>query len=562
MHANKILNIASVHTPSRDNLSKELGISKILSQILANRGITTAAEAEKFLNPDLKDLFDPYCFSDMPKAVELVKRAAENSKSVMIFGDYDVDGVTSVAVLKKALSRLGIKAAHYIPHRIKEGYGLNKNIARIAAEQNIGLLITVDCGTNSYEEIKQLRKHNIEVVITDHHESSRNDKSPASALINPKVEGSGYKYRDLAGVGVAFKFAQAITGEKLFDELDLVSLGTVTDIVPLNGENRIIVKNGLGRIVASKKVGLQALIESSGIKNKKITPTFVSYILGPRLNASGRMGDADLSLSLLLSDDEKEAAALAKEIEAHNRQRQKIEGKIMSEAENLINSEVNFKEHKVIVIAKEDWHHGVIGIVASKLANRFYRPTILISLSQDLCKGSGRSIKNFHLFQALLDCKDHLENFGGHQYAVGLVIARDNIEEFKKKINRLAEEKLMLEDLLPSLHIDIELPLSDLSENIIEELEKLEPFGEGNPGPLFYSRALKLRGEPQVLGRGTLKFWVNDGNVTYQAIGFGMSNLKDSLTGADSFDLIYTPRMDSWNGRVSAILEITDIFFK
>jgi single-stranded-DNA-specific exonuclease len=234
----------------------------------------------------------------------------------------------------------------------------------------------------------------------------------------------------------------------------------------------------------------------------------------------------------------------------------------MSEAEDLISSEINFKEHKVIVIAKEDWHHGVIGIVASKLANRFYRPTILISLSQGLCKGSGRSIKNFHLFQALLDCKGCLENFGGHQHAVGLVIARDNIEEFKKTINRLAEEKLLLEDLLPSLHIDIELPLSDLSENIIEELEKLEPFGEGNPGPLFYSRALKLRGEPQVLGRGTLKFWVNDGNVIYQAIGFGMSSLKDSLIGADSFDLIYTPRIDSWNGRVSVILEITDIFFK
>ncbi len=562
MHANKILNIASSDFRLQHTLSQELGISIILSQILANRGISGPEEAEKFLNAGLKDLLDPYSFADMSRAVELVKKAAKASEPVMIFGDYDVDGVTSVALLKTALLKLGIKAAHHIPHRIKEGYGLNKDILQIARNKNIKLLITVDCGTNSHEEIKELRKRNIEVIITDHHEPSRDNKTSASALINPKVEGCGYKYRDLAGVGVAFKFVQAITGEKLFDELDLVSLGTIADVVPLRRENRIIAKEGLPRITRTKRVGLAALIESSGIKDKKITPTFVSFILGPRLNASGRMSDADLSLRLLLTEDEAEARSIAKEIEAHNRQRQKIEERIMNEAENLINSEVNFKEHKVIVIAKEDWHQGVIGIVASKLADRFYRPTILISLTEDLCKGSGRSIKNFHLFQALSDCKDYLENFGGHQHAAGLVIARDNIAEFKKTINRLAEERLMLEDLLPSLQIDIELPLSDLDEKMIAELERLEPFGEGNPEPLFYSRALKLRGEPQILGRGTLKFWVTDGKATYQAIGFGMSNLKDSLTGADSFDLIYTPRMDDWNGEASAILEITDIFFK
>jgi len=562
MHANKILNIVSSDSRLQQTLSQELGISKILSQILVNRGINNAQDAEKFLNPGLGDLLDPYTFADMHKAVELVKNAAKERQEVMIFGDYDVDGVTSVALLKNALAKIGIKAVHYIPHRIKEGYGLNKNVLQIAKQENIKLFITVDCGTNSHEEIKQLRKHNIEVIITDHHEPSEKHKSEASAVINPKTLDSGYKYRDLAGVGVAYKLAQAVTAEKLFEDLDLVSLGTVSDIVPLGGENRIIVKHGLGCIAKSKKVGLQALIESSGIKNKRITPTFVGYILGPRLNASGRMGNADLSLNLLLSDDVKEATAMAKEIEAHNRQRQKIEAKIMQEAEALINREVNFKEHKVIVIAKEDWHQGVIGIVASKLADRFYRPTILISLTEDLCKGSGRSIKNFHLFQALLDCKDYLENFGGHQHAAGLVIARDNIEEFKKTINRLAHEQLMLEDLLPSLQVDIELPLADLNQKAIEELERLEPFGKGNPQPLFYSRALKLRGEPQILGKGTLKFWVTDGDTTYQAIGFGMSNLKDSLTAAASFDLIYTPRMDSWGGEANAILEITDIFFK
>jgi single-stranded-DNA-specific exonuclease len=562
MPANKILNIASTHAHLQDTLSKELHISGILAQVLVNRGINSLKEAEKFLNVDLNHLLDPHDFADMSKAVEIIKKAGSRRQRVMIFGDYDVDGVTAVALLKSALSKVGIDADHYIPHRIKEGYGLSKNILNIVRNKNIKLLITVDCGTNSHEQIKELRRHNIEVIITDHHEPTEPFKSPASALINPKLKNCGYKYRDLAGVGVAYKLTQAITGEKLFDDLDLVSLGTITDIVPLTGENRIITKEGLRRICQTKNLGLKALIESSGIKDKRITPHFVSYILGPRLNASGRMEHADISLNLLMSNDEAEVSRLAKVLEGYNRQRQKIEEKILSEAEALIDKEVNFKEHKVIVIAKEDWHQGVIGIVASKLAERFYRPTILISLTEDLCKGSGRSIKNFHLFHALLECKEFLETFGGHSHAVGLMITKDNIEDFKQTINRLAHEKLLLEDLLPSLNIDMELSLSDLDEKIITELEALEPFGAGNPEPLFYSRSLKLRGEPLVLGRATLKFWVTDGEVTYQAIGFGMGNFKDSLNQADAFDLIYTPRLDNWGGEEKILLEIKDIFFR
>jgi len=563
LRSHKILKIASPDIHLQNTLSREIGISKILAQLLINRSINNAQEAEKFLNASPDHLLDPYLFSDMQNAVNLIKKAAKNKKRVMIFGDYDVDGLTALTLLKEALSKICPETVHYIPHRIKEGYGLNKNIIHFARQKEITLLITVDCGTNSNEEIQELRRHNIDVIVTDHHEPVNHDIALcASAIINPKIKESRYKYRDLAGVGVAYKLCQAITGKKLLEDLDLVSLGTIADVVPLTGENRVMVKEGLLKLAHTKRPGLKALIETSRIKGKKITTGFVSFILGPRINASGRMDTAETALNLLMSESDDEASELARTLEMFNRQRQKIEEKILEEAHDLIDREINFKEHKIIVIAKENWHQGVLGIVASKLADKFYRPTIVISKVGALCKGSGRSIKNFHLFKALLECKDFLKTFGGHSHAVGLIITSDNIEGFRNKINRLAKEKLVLEDLLPSLEIDMELFLSDLNQEIITEFERLEPFGTGNPEPLFYTRNLKVRGQPQVLSRNTLKFWVTDGRITSQVIGFGMASFKDSLTNADSFDLVYTPKIDDWHGRASVLLEGKDIFFR
>jgi single-stranded-DNA-specific exonuclease len=498
----------------------------------------------------------------MPKAVSLIKQAAKNKDKVMVFGDYDVDGLTALALLKDTLRKIGVDAAHYLPHRIKEGYGLSKNILNVARQQNIKLLITVDCGISNHKEIEELKRHNIDVIITDHHEPQGLKLPPASSIINPKVKESNYKFRDLAGVGVAYKLAQALSNSALLEDLDLVSLGTIADVVPLTGENRIIAKEGLLRLSKTRRPGLRALIENAGIENKKITSTFIGFILGPRINASGRMDSAEISLKLLMSDSQDEAERLAKIVEAHNRQRQKIENKILDEAEDLINKEINFKDHRVIVLAKEDWHQGVLGIVASKLADRFYRPTIVISLSEGLCKGSARSIKNFHLFDALLECKEFLSSFGGHAHAAGLVINKEKIKDFKSTINRLAHNRLTLEDLLPSLDVDMQIEFSDLNEEVISELERLEPFGTGNPEPLFYTRRLRLKGEPQILGRETLKFWVSDGAFTYQAIGFGMSSFKDSLTQANSFDLVYTPRLDTWQDNLAVLLEVRDMFFK
>jgi single-stranded-DNA-specific exonuclease len=562
MHKHKILKISSPNVSLQHTFAKELGVSRILAQVLINRGINEVKQAENFLNADLGHLLDPYSFSDMHKAVKIIKRTAYDKEKIMIFGDYDVDGITSLALLEDTLKKMGLDVLHYLPHRVKEGYGLSKNILQLVKQKNIKVLITVDCGTNSHKEITELMRHNIAVIVTDHHESTDETLPPASSIINPKIKKSNYKFRDLAGVGVVYKLCQAITGSTLVDDLDLVCLGTIADVVPLTGENRIIAKEGLLRLPKTKRVGLRALIENAGIKERKFNSMYISFILGPRINASGRLDSAEVSLDLLMSQTKEEANRLADIVEVHNRQRQKIENKILEEAEDLINKEINFKDHKVIVIAKEDWHQGVLGIVASKLADKFYRPAIVISLDEDLCRGSGRSIKNFHLFHALLECKEFLSTFGGHAHAAGLVITRNSIEDFKRNINRLAHERLSLEDLLPSLDIDMELALSDLNEDIVSELERMEPFGTGNPEPLFYTKSLRLKGEPQILSRDTLKFWVTDGSITLQAIGFGMGNFKGSLLESVSFDLVYSPRIDNWREETALLLEIKDVFFK
>jgi len=553
--------------PTDCNLSKyfsaQLGISKILAQVLINRGISTVKDAQAFLNPDINNLMDPYLFADMEKAVCLIRKTILDKSPILVFGDYDVDGVTSVALLKNTLFNLGAQVFHYLPHRIKEGYGLSRNILHICREKNIKLLVTVDCGTSSFEQVEQLRRSGIEVIITDHHElSGSRGLAPANAVINPKIKSSCLPYEDLAGVGVVYKLCQALTDGYLLDDLDLVCLGTIADVVPLRGENRIITKFGLEALTDTARPGLKALMERARVYNKKMTSTFVSFILGPRINASGRMDTAEAALDLMFAKGKDRAEELANILETHNRRRQKEEGMILEEACELVNREINFKEHKIIVVAGDNWHQGVLGIVASKLADRFYRPSIVISRNSGFCKGSGRSIKNFHLFRALSECHELLETFGGHSHAVGLVVSSDKINDFKQKINTLAYERLDNEDLIPSLDIDMKIRLSDLDEELVESLKNLEPYGAGNPEPLFYTESLKLKSSPQVLGRDTIKFWASDGTASYQVIGFSKASSLSSLINCSSFDLVYTPRFDCWQGESSIILEIKDLSFK
>ncbi len=557
----RILNVLKQDEKLLSTLLQELPINEIIARLLINRGVTAPADAAVFLDAGLDKLCDPFLMPEMGKAVELVRRAASERRKVMIFGDYDVDGVTAVSLLQERLRVMGMEVYSSLPHRIKDGYGLNANAVKEAVEKRAGLFITVDCGINSRGEVAELRNNGIEVIVTDHHEPGGEKVSCASALLNPKVKGSGYPFRELAGVGVAYKLCQALARDRLEKDLDLVCLGTIADVVPLNGENRILVRHGLKRLSSTGRLGLKALMRVSGLSGKQLTSHSVGFILGPRINASGRMASADISLDLLSCEDEIQADSLAREIESFNRNRQRVESCIMEEAQALIDSEVNFKEQNVIVVAKEGWHHGVLGIVAAKLTDRFNRPTILISMGDKFCKGSGRSIRSFHLFNALCECGDFLDDFGGHSHAAGLVISRDNILDFRKRINDFARASLNIEDLMPAIDVDMQLPLSAATAELCAGLRAMEPFGAGNPEPLFLIRGLSLKGAPRLLRKDTLKFWATDGSNTLPAIGFGMGSLLASLESCDTFDLVCRPQIDEWYGEDSVILHVKEIVF-
>jgi single-stranded-DNA-specific exonuclease len=559
----KILNIAVPSPGLCASLSQSLRISPLTAQVLVNRGIHTPEQGREFLDPRLSALNDPFSFREMPLAVNFLKKAAREKLPALIFSDYDVDGVTSVAVLGAALKRMGIPVSHYIPHRVKEGYGLNAGVIGLVKRSGARLVVTADCGTNSTAIIAELRGQGVEVIVTDHHEASFSGDHPASAVLNPKVPGERYPFRELAGVAVAFKLAQAATGENLAGDLDLVALGTIADSVPLTGENRIFAKEGMARIAGTLRPGLASLIEVSGIAGRQIDTECISFMLAPRINASGRMDSAEKSLRLLMASDTEEARALAQELDQCNRLRQKTEAKMLEEAQAIIDREVNFKDHKVIVVAKEGWHAGCLGIVASKLADRFYRPAIMITLDgSGGCRGSGRSVGNFHLFAGLNHCSSLLADFGGHEHAVGMSIMPENIAEFRERLNRFAFEKLRAGDLIPSLEIDMEVRLGDLDQGFCAEMERLEPFGEGNQEPLFYSRGLSVKGQSRVMGRQALKFWVTDGSCTLPAIAFGMGPLKGSLDSSRELEIAFRPKIDRWQGRESLVLEIKEVFLK
>lgn len=558
----KIIRITQPNPQLQNNLAKELGIPRILAQVLINRGINSIQDAEKFLKPRLADLLSPWQLKDMDQAVERTIEAAKRKEKVLIFGDYDVDGITSVALLKTHLEGLGISTIHYIPHRIKEGYGLSPIAGNVAKSNGAKLIITVDCGINSFSVIEKLTKRGIDVIVTDHHEPQEKIPS-AKAVLNPKRHDCPYPYKKLSGVGVAYKFAQALTGSDLWDDMDLVALGTIADCVDLNGENRIIVSEGLKKLSTSPRLGIQALMETSGInKQMPLGTRAVSYILGPRINASARMDTAESALRLLLSQSIGEAQVLAKILNSHNRRRQKVEEGVFREASSLIDKEVNFKDHCVIVVSGQDWHPGVLGIVASRLMDKFYRPTILISEGSTYCRGSARSIRDFSIFDALVHCREYLEDFGGHKYAAGLVIAKENIQGFRHEINHFAQRVLLKEFLMPSIEVDMEVNLADLNEDLIYQLNNLEPFGPANREPIFYTRNLTLRGQPEVLSRDTLKFWLTDSKFTYPVIGFGLAALKQRLVDAHSLDLVFHPELDNWQGNEDLILEVKEIIFK
>ena len=402
-------------------LSNALKIHPIIAQILINRDVTDIEAARNFLYADLSKLHDPFLLADMDKAVSRIYKAKQKNEHVLIFGDYDADGVSSSALLRNTLKKLGIFVFNYIPHR-NEGYGLNHAIVEYAKEKNIKLLVAVDCGINAFLQVEALNREGIDVIIIDHHEPSQGLLPAAVAVINPKRQDCPYPYKGLASVGLAFKLAQALLEKTPVDELELVALGTITDVADLNGENRIFAKEGLARIERTKNHGLLALIDVARIKGKKMRPYFVSFILGPRINATGRMSSAEKSLSLLLSENAEEALKWAKAIEEENKSRQKMQSEVIEEALGIVEREVNFKDHRIIVVSKDGWHKGVLGIAAARIMDTYYRPTVVISTEEEIGVGSARSIDGFHIYDAFHHCADCLENFGGHMHAGGLTI--------------------------------------------------------------------------------------------------------------------------------------------
>ncbi|MDP3792078.1 MAG: single-stranded-DNA-specific exonuclease RecJ [Candidatus Omnitrophota bacterium] len=557
----RIWKIKDQNAAMQNSFYSELNISKITAQLLSNRGIDNVKDAGEFLACSLSSCHDPFLLKDMDKAVTRIKKAVCDKERILVYGDYDVDGMTSVAMLKQALLNLGATVETYIPNRLEEGYGLNTNAIKKAVNDGVSLIITVDCGISSFKEIEYAKALRIDVIVTDHHEIVNSRLPQAYAIINPLQESCNYPFKHLAGVGLAYKLVKALyEGTSFFAEdfLDLVSLGTIADIVPLIGENRILAKHGLDEINKRNRMGINALTEISGLSGKDISSGHIGFMLGPRINAMGRVGSPQKAIDLLLTDNKDEAAILAKVLDTENKNRQKIESRVLDEALSKLEREVNFKHHKVIVLGSVGWHAGVIGIVASRIADRFYRPTILISLDGKHGKGSGRSVEKFNLFNVMLQCKDLLIGFGGHEGACGLTIDKDRLDEFRDKINIEAEKCTHEDTFSQQLDIDMEIPLNMLTENVINEIESLAPFGEENPRPVFSSRNLVVKDGPRQIGKKGFKMWVTDNNVTCEAVNFGRNEILIPKTGS-GVDLAYMPSINDWQGVQSIQLELKDI---
>jgi len=546
----------------REKLSKELAISPVLAGLLMNRGLNSPAAIEKFLNCSRSSLHNPFMLKDMKKAVERIQKAIRQKENIMVYGDYDADGITAVAILTTFFKTEGVDADWYLPNRIDEGYGLNMEAAKFIKSKDITLLITVDCGTTDKEEIDFLNRHGIETIIIDHHEVQKENLPSALCIINPLQADCAYPFKELSGAGLAYKLVCALsgdTGHKNEEFLDLVAVGTVADVVPQTDENRVLTKLGLSKLSNTRRLGLKALMDAAGLYAKDIQTEHIGFVIGPRINVSGRIGSPDIALRLMLTQDAAEAKELADILNRENIFRQKLQEGIFKEALSKVEGEFNFKDHKVIVVWSEDWHPGVVGIVASKIADRFYRPAIVLSVRDNIAKGSGRSIENFHLFEAVHKCKNVLENFGGHDAACGVTVLKDNIERFRDAINNAAHTMISAEDLTPRLEIDMELALSSLDRELMEEIDKLGPFGTGNPEPLFLSRNIEIKSPPVQFGRNGIKMWVTDKKITCEAVCFNAFDMLGRAEESDRMDVVYVPKIRKQSGIDTFKLEVEDL---
>jgi len=537
-------------------------IPKVIVQILQNRGYNTVGKIEEFFAPSLTNLYDPFLMSGMEKAVDRIIKAVRNKEYILVHGDFDTDGITGVALLCHNLKKLGVDVDYYIPQRLVEGYGFSMGGINQALKNGCSLIITVDCGITATNEIVYAHKNNIDVIICDHHKP-KEALPPAYALLDPKLPGDNYPFKELAGVGVAFKMLQAIyeklrlPKEELYLDLDLVALGSVVDVVPLVDENRTIVKYGLKKIIKSKKVGFQALLEETGLK-RGLTAYHLGFIIGPRINACGRLRDAKEALELFLTKDTSHAAKLARDLSQDNTRRQEVETTIYSEAKGLIEQEGRDRD-RVILVGKQGWHEGVIGIVASRISEDYYRPTILLALKKDVAKGSARSIKDIDITEVLHSCAPLLIKFGGHSQAAGLEMKREGVAELRDCINRYAE-KFDDEIFKKRSLYDIELNLDEITDEVVYFLKFFEPTGAANPQPIFLGENFEVVGVPRVVGDKHLKFALRNREKALGAIAYNQAeNILNIEVGKTRVDCLYSVAEDSFLGKRKIVLKVKEM---
>lgn len=547
-------------------LALDLGVSETFARLLTNRGFTTLEQVHDFLEPSMDRLLDAFTMRDMDLAVTRVLRAVDDREQILVYGDYDVDGITSTSLLTATLTALGAKVSYFIPDRIRDGYGLSERGVDVARKRRVKLIITADCGITATNEVKLAKAAGIEVLVTDHHEPL-GELPEAVAVLNPKRRDCPYPFKDLAGVGVVFKLVQGLAARRpdllprsfVLGHLDLVALGTIADVVPLLGENRIFAKIGLEQLCTSEKPGIVALKEVAGLKTRRVESGHVAYILAPRINAAGRLGNAESGVRLLLSTEPGEAAIIAESLEEDNTNRKKIDESTLEDA--LVQLRRYGAElPPAIVLWSDRWHPGVLGIVASRLIERFHRPTILVACDGEEGKGSGRSVPGFDVHQALQECSDYLIGFGGHSYAAGLTIQAENLEAFRDRLCAVVTARIRPDDYIPKLAIDGPILLDDLNEDLVQFLDRLSPFGIGNAEPLFIADDVRLASPPMVVSRNHLKMSIRQNGREMDCIGFGMGHMAGPLaTEAGRISVAFVPTINVWQNRARLQLKLRDI---
>ncbi len=551
-------------------LAAELGISPLVARLLVNGDIKTVAEGKTYLYPTYADLHSPFKMADMAKAVERIHQAKKKGEQICVYGDYDADGTTATALLVNAFRHIDFPVSYYIPDRFREGYGLNKDAIKKIHGTGCTLLITVDCGITSIEEIEYANELGIDVILTDHHQPPESDPPPAYALISPKVAGNEYPYAELAGVGLAFKLAQGLLDDQsyLTSLLDLVVLGTVVDIAPLTGENRTLSRLGLVEINKKNRIGIQKLCEVADISDKPLVGTSLSYRLGPRLNAAGRLKTAKTVVELLTTDSNEKAEKYANDLDQYNQDRKDIENKIQESAVAYLNKNVNLEQTKGLVVASDSWGEhakGVVGIVASRLLEQYYRPIFVLAIDGDEATGSGRCIEGMNLADSLNNCANLLIKHGGHEAAAGVTLKTENLPKFKKAFNDFACEHLDDEDLIPKLPLDFETNLSDLTLQTLEQFDVLEPFGGENPSPRFVIKDLTIKGQPSTMGKEQehLSMYVSDGFDSKRSIGWRKAQHLITLSRPNiSLDIAFSPEINDYNNTRSVQLVLEEFHIK